>query len=329
MNTAVTTTQPKSVLIDMANRFGMEPQAFEATVRATCMKPDKSGKVPTREEFAAFLLVAKEYNLNPLTKEVYAFPAKGGGIVPIVSIDGWVSLINSHKALDGITFVMEHNDEGVLISCTCRIYRKDRAHPIEITEYLTECIRDTDPWKMRHRMLRHKSLIQCARYAFGFSGIYDEDEGERFADMRDITPTEPAKPQPPKPGKAAAKPSPAKPAANVEPKQEPSQELADKDVEDADYTVDGDGVIDEGEQQEEQTTTTVEEEPKLPGDLMSELDDDLASASDEATVEEIWNTHDLPAKLSDMQGGDTFITVAEAIKARHVKRVGKLSNGKN
>lgn len=30
---------------------------------------------------------------------------------------------------------------------------------------------------MPHRMLRHKSLIQAGRVAFGLSGIYDEDEG--------------------------------------------------------------------------------------------------------------------------------------------------------
>jgi hypothetical protein len=30
---------------------------------------------------------------------------------------------------------------------------------------------------MERRMLRHKSYIQAARYAFGLSGIYDEDEG--------------------------------------------------------------------------------------------------------------------------------------------------------
>ena len=29
-------------------------------------------------------------------------------------------------------------------------------------------------------MLRHKALIQCARIAFGFSGIYDEDEAHRI-----------------------------------------------------------------------------------------------------------------------------------------------------
>ena len=37
-------------------------------------------------------------------------------------------------------------------------------------------------------MLRHKALIQAARYAFGFSGVMDEDEAGRIAAMKDITP---------------------------------------------------------------------------------------------------------------------------------------------
>ncbi len=41
---------------------------------------------------------------------------------------------------------------------------------------------------MKHRMLRHKALIQAARYAFGFSGVMDEDEADRIAAMKDITP---------------------------------------------------------------------------------------------------------------------------------------------
>jgi hypothetical protein len=34
-------------------------------------------------------------------------------------------------------------------------------------------------------MLRHKAAIQCARVAFGFAGIVEEDEWER---MKDVTP---------------------------------------------------------------------------------------------------------------------------------------------
>jgi hypothetical protein len=35
-------------------------------------------------------------------------------------------------------------------------------------------------------MLRHKVLIQCARVAFGYAGVYDPDEGERIRDAMAI-----------------------------------------------------------------------------------------------------------------------------------------------
>ena len=72
---------------------------------------------------------------------------------------------------------------GNLRAVTCRIYRKDRTHPVEMTEYMDECKRNTDPWRQwPNRMLRHKATIQAARYAFGFSGIADPDDAERTAD---------------------------------------------------------------------------------------------------------------------------------------------------
>lgn len=176
MSTAVAIQErpTRSVLVDMSTRFGMEPQAFEATIRATVCKGNVS-----REEFAAFLLVAKEYGLNPLTKELYAFPAKGGGIQPIVSIDGWSRIINDHPQFDGMEFV-DTREGGELVAVTCRMYRKDRTRPIEATEYMSECRRSTDVWKQwPARMLRHKAMIQAARYSFGFSGIIEPDEYDR------------------------------------------------------------------------------------------------------------------------------------------------------
>lgn len=176
------TNQKLSVIADMASRFGMERAAFEATLKATVVPANISN-----EQFAAFLLVAKQYNLNPITKEIYAFPAKSGGIQPIVGIDGWCNIINSRPELNGIEFEDKLHD-GKLIAITCRIHRKDRDKPTETTEYMEECKRDTQTWKQwPARMLRHKALIQCARYAFSFSGIVEQDEAER-QDMIDVTP---------------------------------------------------------------------------------------------------------------------------------------------
>ncbi len=170
--------QRTDLLAVCAGRYAMQPKAFAETVVATCFPDGKA----TAEQLACFLAVANEYGLNPFTKQIFAFPTKGGGIATIVSVDGWAHLINSNPRLDGIEFV-DHVDQGRVAAITCRMYRKDRSRPTEVTEYLGECLRDTEPWrKWPARMLRHRALIQCARYAFGLGGIYDEEEAERMVE---------------------------------------------------------------------------------------------------------------------------------------------------
>jgi phage recombination protein Bet len=165
----------KPLIAIMADRYGIEANTFLETIKKTIF-PDK-GTSATNEQVAAFLVVAHEHNLNPFTKEIYAFPTKGGGIMPIVGVDGWIKLVNVHPAYDGAESTDLHDAAGNLLGVQTTMWRKDRSHPTVITEWLKECKRDTDPWKqMPHRMIRHKSFMQCARYAFGFAGIMDEEE---------------------------------------------------------------------------------------------------------------------------------------------------------
>lgn len=185
MSTATLTQQPAqkdrgpSALAVMAAKVHVDPAKLHATLKATVFKGASD------EELLALVVVANTYGLNPLLKELYAFPAKGGGIVPVVSVDGWISMVNNHPQMDGMDFEDHRDDAGKLEAITCIIYRKDRNRPIKVTEYLSECKRNTEPWKMENRMLRHKALIQCARVAFGFSGVTDEEEAE---DFRNVTP---------------------------------------------------------------------------------------------------------------------------------------------
>ena len=173
--------QVGGLVSQVAQQYGMDGRQFWATIAKTIM-PDPS-KPPSNEQVLAFLTVAQQYGLNPFTKEIYAFPAKGG-IQPVVSVDGWAKLINSNAAFNGMTFEDALNDKGELVSVTCKMYRKDRAHPVEATEYMAECARGTEPWKKwPRRMLRHKAMIQAARYAFSFAGIIDPDEAERFIEV--------------------------------------------------------------------------------------------------------------------------------------------------
>ena len=159
---------------NLSAKFGMGEEAnVLETLKATAFKGQVSDA-----QMTALLIVANQYGLNPWTKEIYAFPDKNNGIVPVVGVDGWSRIMNDHPQFDGMDF--EINDE----SCTCKIYRKDRSHPIQVTEYMSECKRNVGPWTTHpKRMLRHKAMIQCARLAFGFVGIYDEDEAARIREV--------------------------------------------------------------------------------------------------------------------------------------------------
>jgi phage recombination protein Bet len=148
------------LVMKMAEKQDLDPQAYASTVMKSCFTGETSP-----EQFMAFLMIAREHGLNPITREIYAF-SKGGKVMPIVSIDGWLKIINEHPQFDGMQFVDEVDDNGNLLAVTCKIFRKDRKHPTEVTEYLDECKMPTEPWKKwPARMLRHKATIQAARYA--------------------------------------------------------------------------------------------------------------------------------------------------------------------
>lgn len=179
----------------MASRLSVDADTAQNIMVNTLMKANGNNAQVTHEELMVFMSIANEYRLNPLSKEIYAFNNRGA-IQPIVSIDGWLKIINGHPQFDGMEYQDHWDDAGNLTAITCRIFRKDRSRATEVTEYLRECQGTSEPWKKWPvRMLRHKATIQAARYAFGLSGIIDEDEADRIRSVqpeRDITPSRPA-----------------------------------------------------------------------------------------------------------------------------------------
>lgn len=172
-----------ALIVKFAEKFSVEQSQVLSTLKATCFKGPA-----TDAQMTALLIVADQYGLNPFTKEIYAFPDKNNGIVPVVGVDGWSRIINTHPQFDGMDF-NEGGDGAMPDWIECVIYRKDRSHPIKLKEYMAECKRAVGPWQSHpRRMLRHKAMIQCARLAFGYVGIFDQDEAERIAEIKDINP---------------------------------------------------------------------------------------------------------------------------------------------
>jgi phage recombination protein Bet len=220
----------RPLLARTAERFGVDADKMATTMKSTCFRQrgrdGEGGKEVSNEQLMALLIVSEQFGLNPFTKEIFAFP-DGGGIVPMISVDGWIRIINEHPQFDGVEFqegpTLDGGPYGGLPEwIDCAIFRKDRTRPLVIREYMVECFNERSPvWKKSpRRFLRHRALIQCGRVAFGFSGgcgVADD------ADLYDVTPVA-ALPEA-KPVKAndraAALLEKAKTAPVVEPKPEP------------------------------------------------------------------------------------------------------------
>jgi len=181
-----------TIIETFANKYGINADKVIETLKATCLT--QAPQFVTEDQIIGFLTVALQYNLNPFSREIYAVDNSQGGITPVVGIDGWISMVNSHDKFDGIEF--NYSDkvsqfEGARLCpdwIECSISRKDRAKPIIIREYLDELYRpafsewESSAWQTHtKRQLRHKTLIQTARVAFGYGGFYDPDEAVSIA----------------------------------------------------------------------------------------------------------------------------------------------------
>ena len=194
----ITAAKERGVTDRLAQKYGMVGPALMKTLAKTIFPSEKDA---TNEQVAALCIVADQYDLNPFTKEIYAFPGKGGGIVPILGVDGYYKLLSRDKDVRGIKCEFHHDDDGGLFAATASIYKSTDGvgweHPVEVTEYLSECKRNTPPWNNQpHRMLRHRAITQCARIAIGLTGVYAEDEAAMFNDgarEADVTVVEPKK----------------------------------------------------------------------------------------------------------------------------------------
>lgn len=187
-----------------ANKFSINENRLLDILKSTAFK-QRNGTPPTNEQMAALLVVADQYGLNPFTKEIYAFPDQQNGIVPVVGVDGWSRIINNHPQYDGMEFHFSETtiqlkglSSPIFEWIECVIFRKDRTRPTVVREYLEEIYRPPfekrgsngsyqvkGPWQTHpRRFARHKVVIQAARMALGYTGIFDEDESERILESR-------------------------------------------------------------------------------------------------------------------------------------------------
>ena len=193
-------TSANDLVARFAERYGFGEDELLNTLAQTAFR-QQNGSVPTREQLLSLLSVADSYDLNPFIRQIYGLSDRRGGVLPVISVDGWTRVMNSYPQSDGMEFI--YPDELVQFDedmkpchpwMDCVIYRKDRQHTIRVREYLDELYRPAvikngkkfpGPWQTcPKRMLRHKCQIQAIRIAYGLSGLFEPDEAERLLETQ-------------------------------------------------------------------------------------------------------------------------------------------------
>ena len=191
---AVDHASHKSIIDKSIESSGLSRESFIRILTQTALSKLKFW---TETDIERLLLTAQNLNLDPLCMDLYAVPNLTAGLFSqeaegdknsktkfksppvsiIVSLQGWMKMINSHPQFSGVSFKEPESGENSLPAwMECTIYRKDRVIPITVREYLSEVNNMTGAWITHpRRMLRHKSLVQSARLAFGFQASYVAD----------------------------------------------------------------------------------------------------------------------------------------------------------
>ena len=146
-------------LAKAADHLGIDEKELKAWV-------DLQIEVPAKT-ILTLLRMMQSLHLDPLSEEIGFTQYDDGHWQVFITIEGCSKLLNQHPQFNGLVFHQADTlIEGVPEWVECSIYRKDRAIPTTVREYLTEVRGEHAIWqKMPRRMLRHRALQQCVRLA--------------------------------------------------------------------------------------------------------------------------------------------------------------------
>lgn len=158
----------------------------------------------------SFLLTCKNLHLNPMLKQIYGFESKGK-VVTVISIEGWNEIANRHAQFDGFDYEFPTPQERQLtfnkvsfdggyrkvtpVTVTrkvseyiiCRVYRKDRSHPIAVTTFFDEASTGSEPWAtMPMQMLQNRAMVNAIKKAFNVNAYAEDDRSYMMPTYQEI-----------------------------------------------------------------------------------------------------------------------------------------------
>ncbi|MDD1695127.1 MAG: recombinase RecT [Methanoregula sp.] len=137
----------------------------------------------TNSEFELLLYLSKKYELDPLSRQIWAVKYGNEAARIFCGRDGYLQIAHRSNQFDGMESGTKPSDDGKDVVGWCRIYRKDMQHPFYFEAYLSEYTqpigRSGKPglWQTKPRVMIQKvAESSCLRRAFSIVGLYSPEE---------------------------------------------------------------------------------------------------------------------------------------------------------
>lgn len=179
----------RSLVKDLAANAGLEPANFYAAV-----KRQSGCNGATDEDFAALLMTAQAYDLNPVMRELWLLDTGRGRIRAVISHDGYFKIMVRHPDYLNHTYITGEDSFGVYgeVSIFTKAATAAGLPPYTHREYLKEVQKRSGPWQTHTmRMLRGRTISQGVRHRFAIAAPDPDEaviEDAAPAEVVDVTP---------------------------------------------------------------------------------------------------------------------------------------------
>lgn len=130
-------------------------------------------KGATDPQFRLFIEVCRATGLNPFIREIWFVP----GVGVMAGRDGYLAAANRHPQFDGMETLVERDAAGIPIKATCKVWRKDRSHPITCEAYYNEYKKASSVWTTyKSAMIGKVAEVLALKRSFSINGIVTEEE---------------------------------------------------------------------------------------------------------------------------------------------------------
>lgn len=183
-----------------------DPEAVKL-IKSMCAKGTND------QEFSLYMYLAKKYELDPMTRQIWCVKYGTAPAAIFTGRDGFLSIAHRSGKFNGMQSDAIRKDnmpDGALVGARCTVWRTDMTNPFVVEVSLKEYNTGKSNWvKMPETMIKKVAESQCLRRAFDISGLYAPEE----MDNVQATPASVVAPAPQRKPVAKTAPAKKKPAA--------------------------------------------------------------------------------------------------------------------